>query len=70
MAQNVGSLDSTIRVGIGFGLIFTGLLLPPPASVVAYVAGLAAIVSGFAGQCLLYRVLGINTCEGRGGSST
>jgi hypothetical protein len=69
MAQNVGSLDSTIRIGIGFGLIFSGLLLTPPASGLAFIAGLGAIVSGFAGQCLLYRLLSVNTCEGRGGTS-
>lgn len=63
MEQNVGALDSTVRVGIGFGLIFAGLLLQPPASWVAYIAGVVAIVTGFAGKCLLYKLLGLSTCR-------
>lgn len=63
MKQNVGALDATIRVGIGFALLFTAFLMQPPLSGVAYVAALIVAITGFSGQCLLYRVLGINTCR-------
>lgn len=62
MKQNVGVLDSVLRVGLGFGLIFAGFLLAEPLNFVAYVAALAFIISGFAGKCLLYSLLGISTC--------
>ena len=64
MQKNVGALDSTIRIGLGFGLMVVGFLLTPPASYAAYVAFLVLAISGFSGQCPLYSVLGINTCPG------
>jgi hypothetical protein len=63
MQQNVGVLDSTLRVGLGFGLMFAGLLLhPQPASWAAYAGFLILAITGFSGKCLLYKVLGIRTC--------
>ena len=62
MQQNVGVLDSTVRVGLAFGLMFTGFLLSPPASYAAYVGFLLLAISGFSGKCLLYRMLGMTTC--------
>jgi len=64
MQQNVGALDSTIRIGLAFGLMFTGFLLTPPVSYAAYAGFLALAISGFSGWCLLYTVLGITTCPG------
>ena len=63
MQQNVGPLDQTLRVGLGFGLLFFAFLLTPPASGIAYVAALAMTISGFTGRCLLYVPFGINTCK-------
>ena len=64
MQQNVGALDSTVRIGLAFGLLVVGFLLhPQPASWAAYVGFLLLAISGFSGWCLLYTVLGINTCE-------
>ena len=62
MQQNVGPLYQTLRVGLGFALMFTGFLLPAPASAIAYAGFLVFAITGFTGKCLLYRVLGINTC--------
>ena len=61
MKQNCGALDSTVRVGLGFFLVFAAFLLAPPASGVAYVGALIATVTGFAGRCPLYKVFGIDT---------
>ena len=66
MQQTVGALDSTIRIGLGFGLMFIGLLLTPPVSYAAYVGFLVLAISGFSGRCPLYTVLGINTCPDEG----
>jgi hypothetical protein len=62
MQQNVGALDSTIRIGLAFGLMFAGFLLKPPASYAAFVGFLLLAISGFSGRCLLYTVLGVTTC--------
>lgn len=62
MQQNVGPLDQTLRVGVGFGLMITGFLLPSPASAIAYVGFLVFVITGYSGKCPLYKVLGINTC--------
>lgn len=63
MAMNVGSLDSTLRVGTGFALMFAGFLMPEPLSWAAFVGFLVLAITGFSGKCLLYSLLGINTCE-------
>ena len=62
MQQNVGPLDQTLRVGLGFALMFTGFLLPEPQSAIAYVGFLVLAITGFSGKCLLYKLLGVNTC--------
>ena len=62
MQQNVGALDSTIRIGLGFGLMFTGFLLKAPASWIAFTLFLVLAISGFAGKCPLYSLLGVTTC--------
>ena len=63
MKQNVGALDSTLRIGLAFFLMFVGFLLhPQPASWIAYAGFLALAISGFSGRCLGYTLLGINTC--------
>jgi hypothetical protein len=66
MQQNVGVLDQVIRVTAGFALLFAGMIFSGPAKVALLAAGLAVVISGFAGYCLLYRVLGIRTCTESG----
>lgn len=61
--QNVGVLDSTVRIGLGFALLLVGFLLPEPAGWAAYVGFVTLVISGFAGKCPLYSALGISTCE-------
>jgi hypothetical protein len=63
MQKNVGALDSTIRIGLGFFLLFVGFLLhPQPISYAAYAGFLALAISGFSGRCPGYTLLGISTC--------
>ena len=64
MKQNVGALDSTLRIGLAFGLMVVGFLLhPTPAAWAAYIGFLLLAISGFSGRCLLYKAIGLNTCE-------
>jgi len=62
MEQNVGVLDQTLRVGLGFALLLIAFLTHPPVSTILYVAGLIVTVTGFTGYCLLYKPFGISTC--------
>ena len=63
MQQNVGVLDSTLRIGLAFFLMFVGILLhPQPASWAAYIGFLLLAISGFSGKCLGYKLLGVSTC--------
>jgi hypothetical protein len=62
MEQNVGVLDSTLRVAIGFGLLALAFVIPEPAKWAAYAGFLVFAVTGFTGRCLLYRAMGIRTC--------
>lgn len=62
MDQNVGVLDSTLRVLLGFALLFTAFIIPPPLKWLAYAGFLIFAVTGFVGRCPLYKLLGIRTC--------
>ncbi len=61
MRQNVGVADQVIRVTLGFGLLFAGFIVPVPLKYALFAVGLVAIITGFAGKCLLYRLFGIRT---------
>ena len=62
MRQNVGVADQVIRVTIGFALLFAAFIAAVPLKYALFAMGLVAIISGFAGKCLLYRLLGVRTC--------
>jgi hypothetical protein len=59
MQQNITPLDSTLRVLLGFGLLFVGFIIAPPLKYFAYAGFLIFAISGLVGKCPLYRVLGI-----------
>jgi Protein of unknown function (DUF2892) len=61
MKRNVGEIDREVRLIQGVFLGFAAFILP---GAWAWVAGLLAvigIVTGLAGFCALYTLLGINT---------
>jgi hypothetical protein len=62
MEQNVGVLDQTLRVGIGFALLVAAFIAPAPLKYLAYAGALVFAITGFSGKCFLYKVLGIRTC--------
>ena len=65
MVQNVGVLDSVLRVLLGFALLFTAFIVAPPLKWFAYAGFVIFAITGFVGNCPLYRVLGIRTCASK-----
>lgn len=60
---NEGKIDRLVRVTVGVMLIALGYsTLTGTIQTVAYVVGIAGIVTGSLGFCGLYTLLGINTC--------
>jgi hypothetical protein len=63
MQTNVGALDATIRIMLGFALLFVGFIIPAPLRYFAFAGFLLLAVTGFGGTCPLYTLLGMRTCE-------
>ncbi len=60
--KNVGTIDRSVRLGLGVGLVIGGLkVLDAPLSYVAVLVGLLLLFTGFMSTCTLYSLLGINT---------
>lgn len=64
MACNVGKMERSIRIVLGFVLLAIGGLtaLPTWGTVIVLVIGLVALVTGAAGYCPAWKLLGIHTC--------
>jgi len=62
MQKNEGTWDRTIRAILGVAIVFfayasfSGVI-----AFLAYVVGLALIITATMGYCYLYKILGINT---------
>lgn len=56
---NEGALDRTLRIALGAALI--ALTIVGPKTAWGWI-GLLPLITGMAGFCPLYRVLGIRTC--------
>jgi hypothetical protein len=65
MKSNVGTTERLVRIGLGVILLLTGYFaaLPQWGSIIAYLLGVVAIVTGAVSFCPLWQLLGINTCE-------
>lgn len=59
MQANVGRLDRIVRIVVG--LILIGLAVSGTIGIWGWI-GLLPLLSGLLGVCMLYRLLGINTC--------
>lgn len=59
---NVGSIDRIVRIVVGLGLILGFFLNPDSSYRWLYLIGIVPLATGLMGSCLLYSVLGINTC--------
>jgi hypothetical protein len=56
---NAGTLDRTLRVTLGVGLL--SLTVVGPHTLLGLV-GIVPLVTGLIGFCPLYRLVGVNTC--------
>ncbi len=63
LTQNEGTLDRIIRVvlGVALGAAFAAGAVAAPLSYVALIVAALLVVTGLAGFCPLYRVLGLRT---------
>lgn len=58
--KNEGTVDRALRVVVGLAVL--SLVFVGPETAWGWV-GLVPLVTGFAGFCPLYSILGINTCS-------
>ena len=62
MARNVGSADRVIRVVLGLALLSLLYLVAGNLRWLGLI-GLVPLVTGLAGSCPAYTILGISTCK-------
>ncbi len=60
--KNVGTVDRALRILVGLGVLSLFFLLEGGVKYVGLL-GLAVLLTGLAGSCLMYRVMGFNTCK-------
>lgn len=62
MKKNVGGIDRILRIVVGLALIAGYFLNGDAAYGWLYLLGIIPLATGLMSHCMLYRVLGINTC--------
>lgn len=67
MTCNLGNSERAIRLVLGGILVTVGYLadLSMGAVIALYLAGAVILVSGIAGFCPVWQLLGINTCRAK-----
>ncbi len=62
MTKNVGTVDRIIRIALGLALIAGFFLNADAGWRWLYLIGLVPLMTGLAGSCGLYSLIGISTC--------
>jgi len=62
MSKNVGGIDRILRIVIGAALILGFFLNRDAQYSYLYLLGIIPLATGLMSNCLLYRLVGINTC--------
>ncbi|NIY80392.1 MAG: DUF2892 domain-containing protein [Rhodobacteraceae bacterium] len=63
LKKNVGGIDRILRIVVGLALIL-GFFLNADASMRwLYLLGIIPLATGLMQSCVLYSILGINTCK-------
>jgi Protein of unknown function (DUF2892) len=62
MKKNVGSLDKTLRIVLGLGLLSLLFVLEAPMKYLGLI-GLVPLATSLMGWCPLYSLIGVNTCR-------
>ncbi|MBU1041073.1 MAG: DUF2892 domain-containing protein [Proteobacteria bacterium] len=66
MKANVGGIDKILRIVVGLVLLFLVYFLKTPDSLWWWgLIGIIPLGTGLMGYCMLYTLLGINTCPTR-----
>ncbi len=65
LTKNLGTLDRTLRVILGVGLITYGVFTMETLGIVLAAIGLVPLLTGLVGNCPLYTVCKINTISGK-----
>ena len=65
MPRNMGSLDRVIRVVVGLALLAGFFLNTTAEWRWLYLLGIVPLMTGLAGTCPMYSILGVNTCARR-----
>lgn len=67
MACNLGLTERAIRVIVGGTLVTIGYLadISMGTVIAVYLVGAVALVSGIAGFCPAWKLMGIDTCQGK-----
>ncbi|WP_372636217.1 DUF2892 domain-containing protein [Cohnella sp.] len=60
--KNVGTIDRLTRIVIGLGVLSLVFVLEGGIRFVGLL-GLVFLLTGLAGSCLMYRMLGVSTCK-------
>lgn len=68
MEKNECTSERVVRVILGIILLYVGAIYMGLSGILSYIVvivGLLLLVTGLIGFCLLYSVLGMNTCKPR-----
>lgn len=60
MQKNIGTIDKTIRIGVGALLVGYGLF---SGSYIAIVIGAIPLITSLVNFCPIYGLLGLSTCK-------
>jgi hypothetical protein len=63
MKKNIGSLDSNIRItlAIVLSLLFLGKFITGTLGIIAFIVGIAMLLTSLVSFCPLYKLLGFTT---------
>lgn len=62
MKCNIGKADKVIRIFVGLGMLSLIFLMRDPSRFFGLI-GVIPLVTGIAGTCPIYSLLGINSCK-------
>ncbi len=65
MKANIGTTDKAMRISIGLILMMAGIVasIGTTFTVILMTTGFFTLMTSVFGFCLLYRLIGINTCK-------
>jgi hypothetical protein len=65
MKKNVGGIDRILRIVVGLALIAGYFFNTDATYSWLYLLGIIPLATGLMSNCLLYSILGINTCSAK-----